>query len=1323
MNSIQKQKELYEALKDKKIRKVNLYGPSGVGKTWMAKRISALSSRPTKNQLFDITLWAFMSKEYDQDILSESIGRQLGLVPTTIEWEAVDEIEGVKLIPQDEEPETLAQKIRKELKDKQVLLVIDDIMDDIKDAKINWSANEDKFHSAWKELFPPGCVVDLKTLIITRSSRGDQDISTVEVKALSPAEYEALLIEKVDAEWRRSVRIQALVEKFIKKSDGYPGTATMIAKVLNYFGEDASGVLMLEKELEEASEKYDVKKLLCRKHDVLAIGVLKDLWWSGRHFFRDSGSVNYNELITYWILEGYLGSDQSLTKLYEKGHHILMELMDCGILKDQESGYLFMNKSLLNDDVRNQCLDKIPSLGLATVFTNDTERFGKVAHSDGMLKTPRGALVEFLEVEKELQILALFNPTFQSLPTPLESMNRLRVLVLRGCAFLDDIYLRLRNLEDNNLPLPFKDLCVLEISGARSLKEMKDEFFNDMPLKSLNLSELQITLLPRSIYDLEQLQWLVIKDCPNLKYVSKLAKLKHLLVLDLSGNISLDYVEKNFLNFEELKSLNLSNTMISTTPLFRNIKEVAHLLFRDCKNLSRIRSLTSLTKLQTLDLSGCSNFEEFHDPSLEKLVSLETLNLSGTSVERLPLNIANPRFLYLKSCLQLKQLSCIDSLVRIEVLDLSGSKNLKDLEDDFFERMTCLRVLNLSETDVASLPSLSKLSDLREIYLSHCTTLKQLPSLESATNLEVLDVSKCSALEDIGNSTFEHMICLRKLDLSETKISRLPVLPNPNNLRQLLLKNCTALQNLELNSSLLNLEVLNVAGITSLASNGAEPVKDMSKLEVLDMSLTHIEQLPSMSNLKNLTHLYLAGCKRLSIVPDLDHLSKLEVLDLSGSSVRRLPKFSNSKNLLKLLLGDCLLEEDIPYVEVNDLLGPTPKLPLGISTLSNLEYLEFPNAIDIEKVESSQVELSSEEMDQDQWNICRLSENDKPPLFLSGKQFLQIPEETFLLKETFHLCTFPAMVEGETGDGYLQRSELVFADVYLQTCQFAQYQGNRSLQIRGFNHSPKGIEKIICHVNLVFLIDNKFKSMLAGLSASTLNELKGCWIERCDEMVSLFDEKEMKDDPKYRIAVEDLGIINNRHLASIYNGKQQFVSFDSLMTLYIDCCPELTTVFSSSWLTQTLIVLRIKFCDKMVSLSEVEGELPNLKTLHLWELPELKSIGVSFPSIQTLKISGATSLKSLYSGNQDFKYLETLYLENCPLLENVICSSLPLAQLKYVEIKSCEKLQTLFEHSNSVSCNLPCLTKMHLEDLPRLKSIGATLPSQAEICILECPKL
>ncbi|KAI3691952.1 hypothetical protein L6452_31755 [Arctium lappa] len=1295
--------------------------------------------------------------------LSESIACQLSLLPTIEEWEVEDD-NGITISGGVEISETLIEKLRKKLEGKRIILVLDDVMNDETKRKVN----EEKFWLAWREMFPfHDNDEKLKVVFISRSSREDEGLFKVEVEALARADSNALLIEKLDARMRQSLVIRTLGENFIKKSNGLPGTVTMITKALSYFGLEASGVSMLEKELKEASEEYRVNKLLCRMHNVLPIGVLKDLWWDGHHFFRDSGSVHYNELITYWILEGYLGSG-SMTELYEKGHHIVIELTDCGILKEQEGGCVFMDKSLLNIDDLYQCLDQIASLGLATVFTDDTEGLGRITHDDGMLKTPwtsvkgknheqkqslkkggqnlstllldgthfdEDVLVRFLQSEKELQVLALFNPTIKSLPNPLAMMDTLRVLVLRDCVFLEDLNLSL------------KALRVLEISGARSLNELKQEFFNNMPkLQSLHLSELQITSLPESVYSLAELQWLVIKDCPHLTRVKNLAKLKHLMVLDLSGNVSLDYVDKNFLEFKNLQILNLSNTMVSTTPLLRNLEKLTHLLLCDCKKLGRLRSLTSLGSLQTLDLFGSTNFEEFHDPSLRNLSSLRTLNLSGTTLERLPTNVANPRCLYLKNCLRLQQLSCIEPLVDLEVLDLSGSKNLNDIEDDFFDRMTCLRVLNLSETNVKVLPSLSNLSNLRELFLSRCPSLIELPSLESATRLEVLDVSHCGSLEDIAYISFERMIHLQKLDLSETKIKYLPALPNPSSLRQLVLKNCSVLQNLELNASLLNLEVLNLAGIASLAPNGAELVKDMCNLQILDLSHTPLERLPSMSNLKKLAHLSLAGCTCLETVPDFDGLTKLEVLDLSGSSIKRLPHFSSSNNLRKLLLKDCVMVEDVPDVEVNDLLAPTLRIPHEISHLCHLDYLQLSNIKDTPGVDSNRAECLSEEMNEDQWNIGRLSDGDKPPLFLSGTQFLQILKKSPSPRGGFHLCAFPVMVEGEIGDRYLRRRELVFADVYLRTGQFAQY--NRSLQIRGFNHSPKGIENIIRHVNLVFLIDNKFKSLLSGLSASVLNELKGCWIERCDEMVSIFDEKERE----LGIAMENLGVSNNRRLASIYSGNQPFGSFNNLKTLYLESCPEVSTVFPSSWLPKTLKVLQIKYCDKIVSLSEADSELklPLLETLHLWELPELTRIGISCPSLQTFKIcacpklkeieeyyefakelktlwiSGATSLKSLYSGNQEshnFINLETLTLESCLMLENVTSSSLPLTNIKTIKIRCCEKLQTLFAHNNSVGYELPCLNTLHLEDLPMLKSIGVTLPSLGDSRILECPNL
>ncbi|KAJ9538763.1 hypothetical protein OSB04_031496 [Centaurea solstitialis] len=1330
MSSIPQLKKLYEALQHN--NKVNLFGSKGVGKTWMAKRVS---DQGIRYKLLDYTLWVFLSRCYNRKSLSESLARQLGLLPSNEEWEVEDDLQELRTSVEAEKLEPLIDKIRKKLEGRKILLILDDIPDE----KMESVRNERLFWGTWEEIFSSHVDdANVRKVLISRSSREDGDWFTVKVEALPREDSRSLLMEKLDARLRPVPGIQTLGEKFIDKSDGFPGTVTRIAKVLNCFGLDASGVTMLEKELKEASEEYRVSKLLCRMHNNLPIGVLKDLWWDGRHFFRDSGSVDYNELITYWILEGYLGSG-SMTVLYEKGHRVLMELMDCGILKQQEGGCVFIDKSLINVDDLYQCFDQIACLGLATVFESTTDGFGTMTHDDGMLKTPRRSkkgknqerkpslekvgqdlstllldgthfreneLMGFLEPEKNLQVLALFDPNIKSLVQPLSAMtDTLRVLVLRGCAFLEDV----------DLP-PMKALCVLEISGGKSLNEMKPEIFDSMPnLQSLHLSELQITTLPQSIYSLAELRWLVVKDCPQLKRVKNLAKLKHLFVLDLSGNVSLDYVDKNFLEFKNLRILNLSNTMVSTTPLLRNLENLTHLLLRGCKKLGRLRSSTSLRKLQTLDLAGSSNFEEFHDPSLRNLTSLRTLDLSGTTVERLPINIANPRCLYLKNCLRLRQLSCIAPLVDLEVLDLSGSKNLDYIEDDFFDRMKCLRVLNLSETNLKSVPSLSNLSDLRELLLSRCALLTQLPSLESATKLEVLDVSNCGSLEDIADISFERMTRLLKLDLSETKIKYLPTLSNPSDLRELVLKNCTVLKNLELNASLVNLEVLNLAGVTSLAPNGVEPVKDMINLRVLDLSGTPIERLPSISNLEKLAHLSLAGCKHLEAVSDLDRLTNLEVLDISGSSIKRLPDFSGSENLRKLVLEDCVMAEDVPDVEINDLVAPALKLPHGISSLSRLEYLEFPI-------------ISLEEIDRDPWSICRLSDDHKPPLFLSGTQFLRVLKKSPPPQGPFHLCAFPVMPEGEIGNNYPRRHELVFPDVYLRSREFAER--NRSLQIRGFDRFPKGIENVIDHVDFVFLIDNKLNTLLSGLSVSVLEKLKGCWIERCDEIVTVFDQNEMKDDPKSGIALENLGISNNRRLTSIYNGQNPIGWFCNLKTLHLDGCPLVSTVFPSSWLPKTLKVLEIKHCDNIVSLSEADSELelPFLETLHLRELPELKTIGVSFPSLQTLKICECPKVKQVEEDFGFAKDLKTLWISGATSLKRLYSGNVnglrfPLRNIEIIKIRSCENLRTLFAHRNSVDHELRYLKTLHLEDLPMLESVGVGLPSLRERRVFECPNL
>ncbi|KAK1427642.1 hypothetical protein QVD17_16333 [Tagetes erecta] len=1222
--------QAYESLQSEK-KNINIFGSSRAGKTQMSKK---LCYRAKIKKLFDFTLWVYMTRNYTPESLTMSLARQLDLIPVNDDWE-VEEADNNQQkrerdsddhdrAPADDPPppttETLNKCIVDTLKGKKILVVLEDVVSDKTESSI-----EKEFWQVWEQVLPPSSVnLTVRKLLISRLKWGDND--------------------------------------------------------------------------NEGFDAFEVPKSLAGREqphislrNVIPIGVLKDLWWRGKHFYRDSGSVHYSELITYWILEGYLGAG-SMTKLYRKGHGVLMELIDYGVLKVQEGGYVFMDKSLVDDRDLYQAVEQNPSLGLATLINSEDEGVGKITHSNGMLKTTPTArrrkkdepvlwtllldgthatdrvITRFLECETKLKVFGLFYPTIQSLPKALETIAGLRVLVLRGCEFLTEAKISLNALE------------VLEISDARNLRKLNSGFFKNMlNLKSLHLSGLQITTLPQAIYSLEKIQWLIVRDCRRLKKLESISKLVDLIVVDLSGNISLETLDKNFLKFNNLQSLNLSKTMVSTTPLLKNRKELTHLLCSECPDLVRLRGLTSLTSLQTIDLSGSKNFQEFHDMSLQSLTSLISLNLSGTGIDHLPSNISKPRYLYLKNCLELQRLACFVSLTNLEVLDLSGSTNLNIIEDKFFDDMKSLRVLNLSETSISCLPSLSNLSSLQELYLSNCRLLTTLPSLESSTKLDTLDASNCIALQNIETKSFESMTQLQKMDFSDTMIVSLPSLPNQCNLRQLLLKNCKSLKNLEeLNGQFLHLEELNLSGITSLKPNGVDFVKDASNLRVLDLSDTSIKELPSMSKLTNLTSLFLAGCL-FSSKTQLDYPNiKIQVLDLSRSTIEIFPIFDYT-NLQKLMLKDCSMKQ---------------KPDDAIYTYPHLDYIEYPD-----------IACSTEP---EQWNICQLSDTDKSPVFLNTNQFVKKSDFT---QQSYHLCAVPAKVGSETWDTYLQRHELVFQDVYLQNYGFAYHHtANKSLQIRGFNQFPKGIENIVNDIDSLLLIDYKLKGFQSCFDPSTFNNLKGCWIERCNEMVTIFeDQKEGNNNPGLNIPLVSLGLCNNIQLKSIYGENQPSRGLDTLKSLYIENCP----MFSSSWLPKNLELLEVRYCDMIF---ESECEFPeSLQSLKIWECRKVKQLEDQFEipkGLKTLCISGAASLKNFVTKNNENINLETLKVENCAMLEYLISSGLQLACIQVIEIRSCEKMKTFCTDINRRNATWLKLKKLRLQDVPMLKDFGVQFECQ-----------
>ncbi|KAK9274885.1 hypothetical protein L1049_022139 [Liquidambar formosana] len=1304
----ERKKKIFELLGDEKVTTIVLVGKSGIGKTWTAREIN---HHAISNGLFEITLWVFLNRKYGTRALYESIFHQLYVLSTTEEWAADDDDDdndeegGMK-----ESLEILKQKISAMLSGKRCLLILDDVGN---------KKNEEEIMQSLKAVLPHNQQNPCK-ILITRIGGHSHNIveasETVEVEPLSEEDSLHLLQERAGLSASEFPQLKAISEN----STGLPAAIIVVAKALSYLWEHDCGIGTLESALEELAnnENKDVTQLLRSVNDMYPSDVITECCWHSRQFFCNHGSVHYNELITYWIMEGHLDPFDRIEKAYEKGHCVLMELVNRGLLKKQEDDFIFVERAMLKVDDRRRCgVVGTARLGLANVFIDAKwEGLGRITPMDGMIKTPCDAknwqkistlLLDGKRLRREfpeiffqgmqgLQVLALFNPRLKSLPLSLSKMQKLRVLVFRGCDLLENINI-IRKLEM---------LTVLEISGACSIPD--DLFKQISNLQSLNLSAVQITVLPSSLFTLSGLRWLILRGCTCLETLPSLKALKNLEVLDLSGAISFKkFKDLTFSSVPKLQMLDLSQTQIKILPFFKNNRRLTRLLLsscscikvlpnliallglqiidlsgasnlkeissfpsnkstfydlylRDCSRLVKLPCTTKLEKLKLIDLSGADSLVEIEDKSFEHLNDLRLLNLSKTKVKNLPSlsNLGNLRQLLSKDCSSLETLPKMEGLTRLELLDLSGCSALTVIQDKFFDHMNCLLRLNLSETKIECLPSLSNLSNLRHLLLRYCLNLTKLPPLESLSKLEVLDLSGCSALMVIQDKSLEHMTCLSRLNLSETKIECLPSLSNLSNLRYLLLRCCINLTELPPLESLSKLEELDLCGASSLKETQTQFLGCMTDLQILNLSGIPLVKLPSMSNLVKLTQLSLQGCSGLKRVPDLEALTKLEVLDLSGTAVGCLPLPDSLSNLRELLLRDCSSLEGLPvleslrHLEVLDLFGTRIKeFPYGISELTRLKQLNLPDMKGIE-VDWAKIKRLPENLNWDQCGISKLAEiltgSSKPSIIVRGTDFFQLLEKNPKLWETY-FKQFHFSLRSDEGvkdrDIYFQRDDFIFSDIYSQTRHFpCPKEHCRSLEICGFDKFPNSIKDVLRRAEFVSLIENNFISCLSDLGADNVKDMKGCWIERCTGVESILfgDERHVT----LGRCLEILWVSNMTNLKSVYSYDVKSESFKNLKHLYLDCCPMLVNVFSTSQVPENLEILQIKFCDRLETVfgpnTSAEFKLKNLRILHVLELPELKTIGGVMPSLQKFKARECPKLVDIFSSSQLPENLEIL---------------------------------------------------------------------------------
>lgn len=272
--------------------------------------------------------------------------------------------------------------------------------------------------------------------------------------------------------------------------------------------------------------------------------------------------------------------------------------------------------------------------------------------------------------------------------------------------------------------------------------------------------------------------------------------------------------------------------------------------------------------------------------------TLEKLDLSVTDANYDTKRLTNEDIVGLKYMTNLKELDLSNN----EISDISVLENL-----------TTLEVLNLEnntwwgsyDSVVIDITPIGNLVNLKELNISR-NDLSSLHSLSSLNKLEVLDISNnkiivVNELNGLNN--------LKKLDVSENPIEtiKLGYLPN---LEVFDASRCELhVIDFESDNQFPNLLTLNLCCNFEDSLSNVRGIRNLPKLEVLDLATCNIENIDGIQSLSELKKLCLYG----NVINDIDFLMQLRNLDylhLGGNPVIDFSQLSVLSNLAYLDLSD-----------------------------------------------------------------------------------------------------------------------------------------------------------------------------------------------------------------------------------------------------------------------------------------------------------------------------------------------------------------------------------------------------------------------------------
>ncbi|KAL8128277.1 hypothetical protein AgCh_015016 [Apium graveolens] len=320
-------------------------------------------------------------------------------------------------------------------------------------------------------------------------------------------------------------------------------------------------------------------------------------------------------------------------------------------------------------------------------------------------------------------------------------------------------------------------------------------------------------------------------------------------------------------------------------------------------------SITRLKGLVDLNLYKCKKLRKLPE-DFGNMEGLEIFDARESAIELLPdsfgglVNLVELDVAYCKKLSNLPNSIC--KLKLLKRLYLSHCSNLEQLPEQL-GKMQCLETLVAAYTAIEQVPdSIGLLGSLKWLDFRDCKKLKFVPiSIWNLTSVEDLSLHPGETGKISLPASVKDMNKLWSLDLSCNVRLFLPMILCFSSLKSLTLTDegpiLSSAKPFSL-SKLFNLYDLTLKNCTSLGSSLPELPLNLEMLDIYNH--TSLEQLPDLSSLGKLRHLYITGCinlQSISLLPS--HLERLIIEECT--SLRDVPDLSMLKELEELSFRGC----------------------------------------------------------------------------------------------------------------------------------------------------------------------------------------------------------------------------------------------------------------------------------------------------------------------------------------------------------------------------------------------------------------------------------